>query len=84
MLTRREEDIAIVGIEDKNTELFFKWTDGKEGSRNAKRTENGQVAGERSSTEGSDVPDGSVSTGRGAHRIEGTEGASAQAEGSLY
>ena len=81
MLTRREEDTAIVGIEAKNTELFFKWADGKEGNRNAKRTENGQVAGERSGTEGSDVPDGSISTGRGANRIEGTEGVIPQDEG---
>ena len=33
MLTRREEDIVILEIEEKNTELFFKWAEGKEGNR---------------------------------------------------
>ena len=52
MLTRAEEDIAIMESEEKNDLILFEWIEGKEGNRNAKRTENGQVAGERSGTEG--------------------------------
>jgi len=52
MLTRAEEDIAILESEEKNSEIMFEWAKGKEGNRNAERTENRQVAGERSSTEG--------------------------------
>ena len=30
MLTRREEDIAILEIEEKNTDLLMEWVKGKE------------------------------------------------------
>lgn len=33
MLTRREEDILILEIEEKNTELLKVWVEGKEGKR---------------------------------------------------
>ena len=33
MLTRREEDILILEIEEKNTELLMEWVKGKEGKR---------------------------------------------------
>jgi len=33
MLTRREEDILILEIEEKNTELLKEWVEGKEGKR---------------------------------------------------
>ena len=33
MLTRREEDITILEIEEKNTELLTEWLKGKEGKR---------------------------------------------------
>ena len=33
MLTRREEDIAILENEEKNTELLMEWVKGKEGKR---------------------------------------------------
>ena len=52
MLTRTEEDIAILEAEEKNDELLAEWVRGKEGNRNAERTASGQVAGERSGTEG--------------------------------
>ena len=52
MLTRQEEDVAIMESEEKNDELLVEWIEGKEGNRNAERTANGQVAGERSGTEG--------------------------------
>ena len=61
MLTRREEDIVILEIEEKNTELLAEWVEGKEGNRNAKRTANGQVTGERSAPEGSEQTYGNVS-----------------------
>ena len=35
MLTRREEDITILEIEEKNTELLMEWVEGKEGDRSA-------------------------------------------------
>jgi len=34
VLTRREEDILILEIEEKNTELLMEWVKGKEGKRN--------------------------------------------------
>ena len=52
MLTRSEEDIAILEIEEKNDEILIEWILGKEGNRNAERTATRQVAGERSGTEG--------------------------------
>ena len=33
MFTRREEDITILEIEEKNTELLLEWAEGKEGDR---------------------------------------------------
>jgi len=41
MLTRQEEDIAILEIEEKNIELFIEWLMGKEGKRNVR--DSGQV-----------------------------------------
>jgi len=52
MLTRREEDIVEMENDEKNTELLLEWVEGKEGDRNAERTDNGQVAGELAATEG--------------------------------
>ena len=77
MLTRREEDMAIVGIEAKNTELLLKWAEGKEGNRYGNRQGQGPPQG----TEGAEASDGNFSTGRGANRVEGTEGAVPQEEG---
>ena len=39
MLTRREEDVAILEIEEKNTELLLEWVEGKEGDRSDARSE---------------------------------------------
>ena len=58
MLTRSEEDIAILEIEEKNDEILIEWILGKEGNRNAERTATRQVAGERSGTEGAEVAEG--------------------------
>ena len=55
MLTRAEEDIAILESEEKNDALLVEWIEGKEGNRNAQETANRQVAGERSSAEGAQV-----------------------------
>jgi hypothetical protein len=52
MLTRAEEDIAILESKEKNNLIMFEWAKGKEGDRNAERTENRQIAGERAEAEG--------------------------------
>ena len=38
MLTRREEDIAIMENEEKNIELLLEWAKGKEGKRSTEAT----------------------------------------------
>ena len=50
MLTRREEDIAILEIEEKNTELLTEWLKGKEDKRDG-NNQNG--SGERNYRDGS-------------------------------
>ena len=39
MLTRAEEDIFIMEIEEKNDELLFEWVEGKDGARNSRAVE---------------------------------------------
>ena len=49
MLTRREEDIVILEIEEKNTELLLEWAEGKEDKRDGTdsgRRENRDGGGE--------------------------------------
>ena len=53
MLTRTEEDIVIMEIEEKNDEILMEWVQGKEGKRNVR--DSGQVAG---ASEGTFGPEG--------------------------
>ncbi len=39
MLTRTEEDILIMEIEEKNDELLLEWVEGKDGARNSRAVE---------------------------------------------
>jgi hypothetical protein len=39
MLTRTEEDIVIMEIEEKNDELLLEWVEGKDGARNSREVE---------------------------------------------
>ena len=39
MLTRAEEDIAIMASEEKNDELLLEWVEGKDGARNSRAVE---------------------------------------------
>ena len=39
MLTRSEEDIAILEIEEKNDEILIEWVEGKDGARNRRAVE---------------------------------------------
>ena len=43
MLTRREEDIVILEIEEKNTELLVEWVEGKEGKRAGEQVESAEA-----------------------------------------
>ena len=38
MLTRREEDIVEMEVDEKNTEILMKWLKGKEGKRDGSDT----------------------------------------------
>lgn len=51
MLTRQEEEIAILESEEKNTRLFIEWLIGKEGKRDGSNSKRGQQ----------EAPEGSVS-----------------------
>ena len=46
MLTREEEDIAILEIEEKNDAILAVWVKGKEGSRNVRNSRQVEVASE--------------------------------------
>lgn len=39
MLTRSEEDIVILEIEEKNDEILMEWVEGKDGKRNRREVE---------------------------------------------
>jgi len=39
MLTRTEEDIVIMEIEEKNDESLLEWVEGKDGTRNSREVE---------------------------------------------
>ena len=52
MLTRREEDILILEIEEKNTELLMEWLKGKEDKRDATIRRPGE---DNKATEGSEL-----------------------------
>ena len=52
MLTRTEEDIAILESKEKNNEIMFEWAKDKEGKRNGTRQ------GRGSGTEGAEVAEG--------------------------
>ena len=39
MLTREEEDIAILEIEEKNDAILAAWVEGKDGARNSRQVE---------------------------------------------
>lgn len=67
MLTRREEDIAEVEIDEKNTALLLEWAKDKEGDRNAERTANRQVEGERATAESAE------NVTEGGYRARGQE-----------
>ena len=54
MLTREEEDIAILEIEEKNDELLMEWVQGKEGNRNVRNSR--QVEGASEGATGAQVP----------------------------
>jgi len=43
MLTRREEDIVILEIEEKNTELLIEWVESKEGKRVGEQVESSEA-----------------------------------------
>ena len=46
MLTRTEEDITIMEIEEKNDEILMEWLNGKEGKRNVRDSRQVEVAPE--------------------------------------
>ncbi len=53
MLTRSEEEIAILEIEEKNDGILIEWAQGKEGIRNGRDSR--QVEGAPEGAEGSEA-----------------------------
>ena len=53
MLTRAEEDVAILESEEKNDLILFEWAKGKEGNRNVR--DSGQVEGASEGAAGAQV-----------------------------